>query len=175
MPDQPLAYHITFGTYGARLHGDERGTVDCRHNRVNEPILGRNDAWRHASRDRLQFAPISLTLRQRHHSEAIIPEICRRGGWKYHLAAAQADHVHALITADTDGKIVRRLLKRWLSEELSKFWPLPEGQAWWAESGSVKWIWTGDYFRNVLDYIRRQSALEIEVRRSPVGDERTPG
>jgi hypothetical protein len=24
----PLAYHITWGTYGTRLHGDERGTVD---------------------------------------------------------------------------------------------------------------------------------------------------
>ncbi|MCH8164939.1 MAG: hypothetical protein IH889_04955 [Planctomycetes bacterium] len=28
MSNGPLAYHITFGTYGTRLHGDPRGTVD---------------------------------------------------------------------------------------------------------------------------------------------------
>jgi REP element-mobilizing transposase RayT len=172
MPDQPLSYHITFGTYGARLHGDERGTVDRRHNQSGDPILGRNDAWRHAAENKLRFDPIILTLRQRHDGEAAIPEICRRGGWNYHVAAVQADHVHVLVTAAANGEIVRRLLKRWLSEELSKFWPLPEGQGWWAESGSVKWIWTEDYFRNVFEYVRRQSSLPSG---SPVGVEHPPG
>jgi hypothetical protein len=36
----PLAYHITFGTYGTRLHGDERGTVERAHNVYGEPIVG---------------------------------------------------------------------------------------------------------------------------------------
>jgi REP element-mobilizing transposase RayT len=159
----PLAYHITFGTYGTRLHGDERGTVDRRHNRPGEPILGGNDCWRQADRSLLRFDPVLLTLRQRSHAEVIVPEICRKGGWRYHLAAAQPDHIHALISADADGKIVRRLLKRWLSQELSKFWPLLEEQAWWAESGSVKWIWNNDYFRNVWNYIDRQRALRNDL------------
>src|SRR5438876_2474643 len=37
----PLAYHITFGTYGMRLHGDARGTVDRRVNQPGDAIVGR--------------------------------------------------------------------------------------------------------------------------------------
>lgn len=40
MPATPLAYHITFATYGIRLHGDERGTADREHNCPGVPILG---------------------------------------------------------------------------------------------------------------------------------------
>ena len=36
--DIPLAYHITFGTYGTRLHGNERGSVDRAHNAPGEPF-----------------------------------------------------------------------------------------------------------------------------------------
>lgn len=31
--DTPLAYLITFRTYGTWLHGDERGSVDKNHNK----------------------------------------------------------------------------------------------------------------------------------------------
>src|SRR2546421_11369035 len=37
---RPLAYHITWGTYGTRLHGDGRGTVDREHNEYGTPVLG---------------------------------------------------------------------------------------------------------------------------------------
>src|SRR5688500_18791040 len=35
-----LAYHITWGTYGTRLHGDPRKTVDRLHNQYGDPVLG---------------------------------------------------------------------------------------------------------------------------------------
>ena len=35
-----LARHITWGTYGQRLHGDARGTVDREHNEYGRPVLG---------------------------------------------------------------------------------------------------------------------------------------
>jgi hypothetical protein len=37
---RPLAYHITWGTYGTRLHGDKRGTVDRENNAFGTPVLG---------------------------------------------------------------------------------------------------------------------------------------
>src|SRR5688572_26695020 len=37
-----LAYHITWGTYGMRLHGDPRGTVDRDHNALGSPIIRRD-------------------------------------------------------------------------------------------------------------------------------------
>jgi REP element-mobilizing transposase RayT len=159
MLDRPLAYHITFGTYGTRLHGDSRGTVDRRHNIPEEPVLGNNESWQRAEFNQLRFKPIVLTLSQRQHAETVIPEICLRGTWTFIAAAAQPDHVHVLLSAIADGNTVRRLLKRWLSEEMSVVWSLPDGQKWWAESGSVKWVWSEEYLRNVVEYIQRQRAV----------------
>jgi hypothetical protein len=39
MPSSPLAYFITFSTYGAWLHGRGVGSVDKLHNEVGTPFL----------------------------------------------------------------------------------------------------------------------------------------
>ena len=81
-----------------------------------------------------------------------------RGGWTHHVSAGGPDHVHALLTAEAEGDAVRKWFKRWLGESMSLRWPRPEGSTWWAESGSVKWVWEGDYFENIFDYLNRQRA-----------------
>jgi REP element-mobilizing transposase RayT len=103
---------------------------------------------------------VRLTGQQRRFIESVVPEVCDRGGWGYHIAAAGSDHVHVLLSADTEGKVARRLLKRWLGQALSLRWPLSDGQSWWAEGGSVKWVWDEAYFRRSFDYIANQRATE---------------
>jgi len=154
--DFPLAYHLTFGTYGTRLHGDPRGTVDRSHNRPGEPIIGADPAWWSREAASLRFPPVYLTLDQRRFAEATLPDICARGGWTHLICSAGPDHVHTLLSTAAEGAAVRRWLKRWLGEALSRRWPLPQGQSWWAEGGSVKWVWTQDYLDNVYEYILRQ-------------------
>ena len=161
MLDAPLAYHMTVGTYGTRLHGDPRGTVDRSHNRPGDPILGRDEDWQKEELSLLKFDPVVLAAPQRGFIEGIVPAICQRGGWEYHIVAARADHIHVELSSKSEGQVVRRLLKRWLSEELSEHWPLPPGAVWWAECGSVKWIWDQWYFQNVYDYVRQQRTLPM--------------
>src|SRR5258707_9153427 len=84
----PMAYHITFGTYGTRLHGDERGTVDRKMNKPGEPIVGSNRDWWESERDRLKFSPVQLNGDQMRFAESILPSICARGGWNLHVCAA---------------------------------------------------------------------------------------
>jgi len=160
---RPIAYHITFGTYGTRLHGDPRGTVDRKHNKPGEPIIGKNTAWERYERNLLRFEPVILTSEQRHFIEQYLPDVCERGGWKLHLAAAQHDHVHCLISTPSEGKTVRRLMKRWLGQALSDHWPKPDPAArWWADGGSVKWIWEEDYFERAWHYINQQRATQSQ-------------
>jgi len=154
--DIPLAFHITFGTYGTRLHGDPRGTVDRAHNRPGDPVLGADPARWIRESAAMRFPPIELTLEQRLFVEATIPRVCLRGGWQYHVGAAASEHVHTMLSAAVDGVSVRKWLKRWLGEALSERWPLPAGQSWWAEGGSVRWVWTEDYYQTIYDYICQQ-------------------
>ena len=118
-----LAYHITFSTYGTRLHGDERGTVDRTANRPGDAIVGRNEHWERIERARLNFPPVVLTHAERVFIESVIPSICLRGQWRHHASAAREDHVHALLTASAEGKAVRRWLKAWLGQALNKQFP----------------------------------------------------
>lgn len=183
MPSAPLAYHITISTYGCRLHGDDRGTVDRDHNTPSEPFLGPDPARIARERGRMRYSPVVLSIAQRAFVEEQAGSIAGRGGWTLHTVAAAPDHVHALISADVEGNVVRRLWKRWLSEALSKHWPtadetmIPLGTAkssdlvaihesrgpgvWWAEGGSVKWIWDSNYLRRAFDYIAAQRANEL--------------
>ena len=159
MPERtnfPLAYHITFGTYGTRLHGDSRGTVDRALNQFGDPIIGAEADWQSDETAKLRFPRRFLTVEQRAAVEQVIPSICRRGGWDYIVSAAKPDHVHNLIRASVEGADVRKWLKRWISETLSAQWPLMQGQVWWAECGSVKWVWTPDYYQRVQNYVRGQ-------------------
>jgi REP element-mobilizing transposase RayT len=158
MRDRPLAYHITFGTYGTRLHGDVRGTVDRAMNQPGDPIIGADPSWWELERDKLRFDPVVLTPEQMIHVESVMPEICMRGRWEYHVGAGGPDHVHALLTAEAEGDAVRKWFKRWLGESMLSRWPRPGGSTWWAEGGSVKWVWERDYFENIFDYLNRQRA-----------------
>jgi REP element-mobilizing transposase RayT len=161
----PLAFHITFGTYGTRLHGDERGTVDRSMNQYGDPILGKDEDWEQMERERLKFEPRIFSVEQMIEVERLIPDVCIRGGWQLHTCAAGPDHVHNVLTAQADGEAVRKWLKRWLGQELAKSYSLRDGQTFWAECGSVKWIWTEEYLLRAVKYVSDQRATEGFLRR----------
>ncbi len=160
MNDRPLAYHITFGTYGTRLHGGERASVDRRHNTPGEPVLGRIESWERVERHRMRFPPVRLTPAQRLYVEEVVPQVCQRGGWTYHIAACGEDHMHVLLSTDASGNAVRRWLKVWLGQALGQRWSMEKGRRWWANGGSVKWVWDEAYFKRAYACMERQRATK---------------
>jgi hypothetical protein len=87
---RPLGYFLSWGTYGTRLHGDPRGTVDRTDTGHGDPILGPHEERWEYEREKMRFPPAILTREQRLFAESAIPEICERGLWKYHtLGLAQ--------------------------------------------------------------------------------------
>jgi REP element-mobilizing transposase RayT len=156
----PLAYHITFGTYGTRPHGDERGTVDRAMNRPGDPIIGKDEAWERMELNKLRFPPRVFTHEQMVVVESLVEAVCARGGWTPHTWASGPDHVHAVLGASAEGDAVRKWFKRWLGQSLAARYPLRAGETFWADGGSVKWVWTDDYLARAVDYVRRQRATE---------------
>ncbi|MCC7407253.1 MAG: hypothetical protein IT442_04230 [Phycisphaeraceae bacterium] len=118
-------WHITFGTYGSRLHGSDLPTVDRRRNQVGQPFEPSDPPRQNAERSRLTTPPVYLTPPQRRLIESQLPLLCQRGRWLYRLAAAQPDHIHIILDIPTDihGHQVRQLLKRWLTQLLTADFP----------------------------------------------------
>jgi len=153
MRDAPLAYHFTFGTYGTRLHGGERPTVDRMNNQYGMPFVERDVERVDRERSLMRYDAIRLHSFERELIEGLLPEICLELGWQYHVAAAQIDHVHVLATAEGDSKTCRRLLKRLLTQRLNQ---QQHRERWWAKGGSIRWVWKREYFRSAYNYIERQ-------------------
>lgn len=151
-------WHITWGTYATRLHGGPRPTVDKQHNERGAKFISRNTVREAIAESTLSFSPVILSRDQRRLVESELPAICERGGWTYRIGAAGSDHVHLLcdVIPAVHGEKVRRLVKRWLGEELSVCWRLPEGATWWAEEGSNKVVHDESYLNNAYQYILRQ-------------------
>ncbi len=156
MPSTPLAYFITIGTYGTRLHGDPRGTVDRENHTPGDPFLAADPARSSFDAGSMSSAPTRLDSAQQELVESIVPQLADELGWTCHVVSAAPNHVHALISAEPHGHVVRRLLKRRLSQALSDRWPVRPAATWWAEGGSVKWIWNPASLRAACEYIADQ-------------------
>jgi REP element-mobilizing transposase RayT len=154
-------WHITFGTYGTRLHGGSRPSVDKGHNQLDTPFVPPKIEREDSARGRMKFPPRFLAVEQRQCAENELPRICDRGGWVCRVCSAAPDHIHLLcdIVPEIHGEKVRRLVKRWQGQALSEQWPIPDGVSWWAEEGSNIAIHDEPYLNNAFGYIARQRTI----------------
>jgi len=80
MPDRPLAYFITYTTYGTWLHGEAPGSVDREHNQVGTPWL---------EPDSQRLLPTAFGL---HPPSSVGGLSCFRG-WPLHAVHVRSNHV----------------------------------------------------------------------------------
>lgn len=157
------AWHITFGTYGARLHGDSRPTVHRSRNQLGQAFEPEDQSRRSSLKSHLVGGSVRFTVEQLAFVEESLPAICERGGWTLHACAASVDHVHVVVgaPADVHGERVQQWMKRWLSEALNKQWPESPHPRWWTKGGSNKAIKDEAYFKNAIAYVVRQRATPL--------------
>jgi REP element-mobilizing transposase RayT len=153
-------WHITFGTYGTRLHGDQRPTVQRRTSQPGQPFVDQNAARWTFERNSMKSPTVTLSQPQRRFIEMQMSQICEKGGWHLKTCAAATEHVHVLCDAPTavHGDQIRTWLKRWLTIALNQQWPKPPSGRWWAKAGSNKPIKNEQYVARAFDYIQRQCA-----------------
>jgi len=77
----PLAYLITFRSYGSWLHG-RSGSVDRFHNVYGTPTLPPDEARRRYNKRLLAQRPVKLDGKQRAAVELAVRETCRIRNWR---------------------------------------------------------------------------------------------
>ncbi len=143
------SYYITLGTYGTRLHGGTAPTARRSQNKSDDPIPFA------ANRTKMTETPLRFTDRQRQFVESVIPELCVKGNWTFHIAACQPDHVHLLVSSHADPKDIRRCLKTWLVQRLNEAYGK---RRWFARDGSIKGMSDEDDFNAATQYIAKRRA-----------------
>jgi REP element-mobilizing transposase RayT len=149
MHEDPIAYFLTWVTYGTWLPGDARGWVKFRAGwQLPDPIRELEAKSRMTENDCI------LTSEQRRAVEAQIGETCGNRGWTLHAVNCRSNHVHVVVTADAnDPEKIRIDLKAWATRALkNKFDSTREN--WWAERGSIRYINREDDLEAAILYVR---------------------
>ena len=116
--DTPLAYLISFRSYGTWLHGDKRGAINRFHNNYGEPYLPPNTMWQEHIRNQMKTHPLILGATERGSVEKAIRETCQIRKWDLHACNVRTNHVHAVVTANRRADLVLNALKANATREL---------------------------------------------------------
>ena len=146
----PVAFFITWPTYGTWLPGDNRGWVEYRHGwRLPQPAMELE------CRSRMKENACILNRPQRRLVESQVAETCEYRGWVMHAVNCRSNHMHIVVTAaaDTHPKKIRIDLKAWCTRRLKEQFD-PARENWWAERGSVRYVWNTDSLENVIQYTK---------------------
>ena len=135
--------------------------MDREHNTRGGPFLGVDRGRETGARNRMRDSCVLLTAEQCRFIQNAMPGVCSRGDWALRVDSAQPDHVHVLPDIDPaiHGEKVRRLIKRWVGQALSKEWPRPVRTGWWAEGGSNIAIRDEARLNTAYEYVRKQRTV----------------
>ena len=157
MPE-PLAYFLTWPTYGTWLPGDERGWVKRgRGHQLPDPPLELE------ARARMAEDACRLDEEQRSLVEATIRDHCQIRGWTLHAVNCRSNHLHVVVTAGIHPNQVCEQFKAWASRRLKQFerqrnsesGPLPGiRERWWAERGSQRYLNDEASLEGAVLYVR---------------------
>ena len=130
----PIAFFLTWVTYGTWLPGDARGWVEHQHGwKLPDPVRELEATARMAE------DACRMTSEQRTAVERQILQTCQHRGWHLHAVNCRSNHVHVVVTApNTPPKKIRADLKAWATRSLKHF--DTERHNWRADRGSIRWI-----------------------------------
>jgi REP element-mobilizing transposase RayT len=149
---QPLAYLITFRSYGTWLHGDDRGSIDRRnYNRYGAPTMPANSRIFVEEQDNLRTGAVLLNRRQRAIVEAAIREVCQYRNWVLHAVNARMNHVHSVVSAQRAPEDVMNDFKSYATRRLREAGALDARR--WARHGSTPYLWTEEQVARAVDYV----------------------
>ena len=158
----PLAFFITFRSYGTWLHGNERGSVDRRHRRFGTPMLPPNPIRQAYERRLLNSSPVKLTKDRRKAIERGIREACGVLNWRLWAFNIRTNHVHVVVSANCNSRRVRSTLKANATRSMreSGCWQSPRSP--WAAKGSRRFLWTEEQLIEAIDYVLYSQGGELK-------------
>ena len=134
---EPLAYFLTWTTYGTWLPGDDRGW-----NRKLDPeIQPPNPLFVEMAKSRMKESAFTMSAEQRTLVDETIRRHCEIRQWFLHALNVRTNHVHVIATAAGYApETVREQFKSWCSRRLKEVEPTRSRSRFWTEGGSRRWI-----------------------------------
>lgn len=158
----PIAYLITFTTYGTWLHGDKKGSVDKEHNRYGSAFLSPNLGLQQNEQIALKNPPFILGQRQREIVLEAILQVCEFRGWLAHAVHVRSSHIHIVVSGEEKPEkmmvnfkaYATRMIRKCNNEQTTI-------RKYWTRHGSTKYIWTKESLVSTIKYVRNEQGKII--------------
>jgi REP element-mobilizing transposase RayT len=151
---QPLAFLITFRTYGTWLHGDARGAVDRRkYHTYGTPAMPPNQKLQREEKAALKHPAISLNRRQRKVVELAIREVCEHRAYVLQAINVRTNHVHSVVTASCKPNHIMEGFKAYATRKLREAGLIGQEIKPWARHGSAPYLWTQEQVQKAITYV----------------------
>ena len=144
---EPIAYFLTWTTYGTWLPGDDRGW-----NRKGEfENLPANPLLVETADARMKEDLFLLSAADRKLVEQTIRDHCDFRGWDLHAINVRSNHTHVVVAAsEYKPDQVASQFKAWCTRKLKVTYPNRE--RFWTEGTSCRWINTTDELAKAIEY-----------------------
>ena len=150
----PLAYLITFRTYGTWLHGDERYSMD-RHgkNIYGAQAIAPNEELVKIMESKRAAPEFLLDGKQRAAVEKAIVDCCLWREWMLRALNIRTNHVHVTVSATRTPEGILNAFKANATRYLRKAQLVPDGQKVWSRGGSTRYLWKPEHVNRANDYV----------------------
>jgi REP element-mobilizing transposase RayT len=152
--DTPIAYFISFRTYGTWLHGDERGSINRFNNLYRTPYIDPDPGWLEHNTAKLKSPPFVLNAKARRIVDAAVREVCAYRGCHLYALNVRTNHGHTVVSASGPSSTsLLNSFKAYATRGLRKEGCWSYEHSPWADKGSRRRIWNEQGLQAAIDYV----------------------
>jgi REP element-mobilizing transposase RayT len=150
----PIAYLLTFRTFGTWLHGDKRLSVGRNGwNIFGSPRIQSNVPFHEAMEETRKQKPVIFGPKERKLVTEAIHEVCAYRGYILRALNVRTNHAHSVVTmAITPEKIVNDF-KAYSTRKLRKEWIVGRAEKVWSRGASTRYLWKPRHVEAAIDYV----------------------
>ena len=150
----PLAYLITFRTFGTWLHGDERGSVTRQPKSIRESKRRDiNIPLRERMTEKMDTEPVVLDRTQRKVVQDAIREVCHHRGYVLYALNVRSNHGHVVVHANAKPERVSDSMKGYATRRLRELGLVDANQQIWSRGRSRRYLWKSRHVEAAVDYV----------------------
>ena len=150
----PLAYLLTFRTFGTWLHGDVRWSVGRQARSPKESrFISPNMPLKEAMAAEMHQPPVLLKRAARKAVEIAIKEVCECRGYLLRASNARTNHVHAVVTAEVKPEKIINTFKGYSTRKLRNEGFYSPDLTIWARGRSRRYLWKPQFVTAAVDYV----------------------
>ena len=150
----PLAYLLTFRTYGTWHHGDPRGAVDRKYrNSYRAPKMPVSPRLIETERANQKSPSFVFDDMQRLVVDAAIREVCRHRMYRLHALNVRTNHVHSVVSSEAKPEKIMEAFKSYATRSLRSSGLVHAGCKIWSRHGSTRYLWKDEAVVAAINYV----------------------